>query len=499
MPATNDEVVGIYLHEVPKGGLRGGGVGPTLRIEEGRLIYHRRAGYKRTRFGPVTLVHWCDRTQTFVINGNMFTDNSANQQRDLVRSIIQPDSRPPNRRFGQRVLRARNGRGPRFTAFAEGLGKYVLVPFQALEAAGIDLDTIKPIDVEQDHWQEIRHRLPHPPAEPTKNDLPVHPATTTFERTKEKVRFRRQGRWEKQVLPERNSQAARVYGYSWRSFLPYDYRRTSGGWIERWNWVWNPQWEVWAADYDGIWEWRPAQTNGRPWFWTENVHHLGGCLFSARSTEDGQRHKYVSAFDRHENPPLYFLAQLPDRSGATTLAGAIEALKPPLVKKAEQEGRRVFRQGDIFAIQTDLTEKQVYAQARTRVRRSVVDQQWGSIREMAGIAQPADGEVIEWTDCPCGCGHRRKYGFGPRARRALSIYRTGHTATEVVVLKDGATMIRDHMHHDPWLETPGRMADHRPQKLPEGWFLCVRNTVPRRKARPQPVEQQEQAQEREAA
>lgn len=455
---TNDDVLGIYMSEVPTGGLRGGGVGPTLRVAGGGLLYHRRGGYKRTDFGPVTLVHY-SATRCFVINGDAIPDPSATRWQETVRSLIQP---PRENQWGntgaRRGFRHRGGRWE--PNFDDDL-PYVLVPFQALTAAGVDLDTVRPIEVQQDTWGNVRHDVPAPP----------------------KV--------DASSRPNREQGGTRVYERRNRDhvFVTTASRNT----IEN-TWNLSNLWQVRAANIDGIVENRRLERDRNGWFWTERVHHLGGCLFSAVA-DDGRRHKFVSSFDSHEAPPMYFLAQLPDRSGAKTMVEAIEALKPPLVKKAEADGKRVFRQGDVFAIETGLTDEQVYGQAKTRVRREIAlstvhpDLINRVIRGQREWPTPEDGEVSETIDCPCGCGHKRKSGSGDGARRALSIYRTGHTATEVVVGKGGATYIRGTMFHDPEVEEPGRRPEHRPMPLDEHgtWFLAVRNTVPRRRRQQDPV------------
>ena len=101
------------------------------------------------------------------------------------------------------------------------------------------------------------------------------------------------------------------------------------------------------------------------------------------------------------------------------------------------------------------------------------------------LEKPADGEVREKHNCP-HCGEFTWMGFGPRARRALMIHNTGHTADEVVVKRGGVTYIKGSMYHDPSLETDGRQPDHVARALEEGkWYLAVRNTVPRIRNRQQ--------------
>lgn len=71
-----------------------------------------------------------------------------------------------------------------------------------------------------------------------------------------------------------------------------------------------------------------------------------------------------------------------------------------------------------------------------------------------------------------------------QVRRALAIYGTAHTASEVIRTRAGAVYVRGTVRHIPGLE-PGRggTADHRPLELGPGWWLAVRNTVPRQGSR----------------
>jgi hypothetical protein len=193
---------------------------------------------------------------------------------------------------------------------------------------------------------------------------------------------------------------------------------------------------------------------------------------------------------------MYFLAQLPDQAKTmvSSYSEALHALAPPLVHQARENGIPVYRQGDVFAIETDLTDEQVYANCRTRVRRDIVlarTDQGLLFRVFSGNAElpePAEGEVAERVPCELCHQHRRRIGNGPKAQRALSIYRTGHTATEVVVADNGTTYVRGTMHHDPFIEERGRTREHQDVMLhqPEQkakWCVALRNTVPRRKIR----------------
>lgn len=77
----------------------------------------------------------------------------------------------------------------------------------------------------------------------------------------------------------------------------------------------------------------------------------------------GTDHYFVSSWDENESQH-YFLCETPFSHDG--YADAIEKLKPDAVRQAEREGRRIVRQGDIFAIQTDYTYHPKRAQALKR-------------------------------------------------------------------------------------------------------------------------------------
>lgn len=138
-----------------------------------------------------------------------------------------------------------------------------------------------------------------------------------------------------------------------------------------------------------------------------------------------RRSKYLSAFDHNEAREVYFLCELP-RTSASTVDEAFEALKPKEVVSAEAAGLTPQRQGDIFAIPTAYTTKELKSR----------------------------GEVV-----------KRPHVLG-----------TNHTATEVVITSEG-TYARGILRHEPggW-----RDADHARIKLGDGktWHRLVKNTVP---------------------
>lgn len=138
---------------------------------------------------------------------------------------------------------------------------------------------------------------------------------------------------------------------------------------------------------------------------------------------------FLSSFDYQESIALYFLCELPYGAKPNTVDEAVEALKPPEVVAALARGLNVVRQGDLFAIPTKLTKRQ--------------------IRRLRG-----------------------RQDFTKRLR----VLGTNHSVTEGIVLKGGAVLGRGIMRHEPegW-----RPPDHAQQKLGDAWHLLVRNTVPR--------------------
>jgi len=124
-----------------------------------------------------------------------------------------------------------------------------------------------------------------------------------------------------------------------------------------------------------------------------------------------RRRRFVSSFDRNERfPGLYFLATCPGSSRARTVESALEDLAPAAVHAAILRGRDVVRQGDIFAIATDLADETVYALARRRARLT----QW--IRD----ARPRPGEV--GYRAPLTAENKRRFRSW-RRRRFWSVYR----------------------------------------------------------------------------
>lgn len=164
---------------------------------------------------------------------------------------------------------------------------------------------------------------------------------------------------------------------------------------------------------------------------------------------------FLSGFDANETRPSYFFCELPRGAKPATVAEAYEALKPESVRLAEQEGREVSRQGDIFAIpmpSLDLRTLKKRGGVHIRTPRLIV---------------PSTGE--KWSES-LDSGNERPVWSGPRP----NLLGTNHEATEIVKV-GGQTYARGTLWHRP----QGRLPDHRRVTLQKGvWHLIVKNTVP---------------------
>jgi hypothetical protein len=135
---------------------------------------------------------------------------------------------------------------------------------------------------------------------------------------------------------------------------------------------------------------------------------------------------FLSAFDAQERTRHYFLAQLPAKARPVSVKDAFEALRPALVTDADKTGVQVTRQGDIFAVPSPLTTRE--------------------LRKAADGATPVKAGPL----------------LGQR-----------HTATEMIHLTTaGLTYARGILTH-----TGG---EHRRQAMGDRktWHLIVKNTVP---------------------
>ena len=170
----------------------------------------------------------------------------------------------------------------------------------------------------------------------------------------------------------------------------------------------------------------PADRWGGPVFGAIPIPSCDECSGQRRySVRRTRKAKFLSGFDQNESRPSYFFCELPKMS-ETTITAAYEALKPTTVRLAEQMGREVKRQGDIYAVPVlNLTKRDL----------------------------TKSGATFE---------------------KGAHILGTNHKVTEVARLRDGRILARGTITHAPQWRRP----DHARVTIGKAWHLIVKNTVP---------------------
>lgn len=303
---------------------------------------------------------------------------------------------------------------------------HVVIPFSAMRAAGIDLDTVVPVD--------------------------TRGATSGVRRARGNV------------LP-RWMERERVHLNGWQSIDDYDLPIYGPPISER-RYSWNLGYAPMTREKRHA-KWREYVKENRivtlddgRLEWDQPFHQLGECIFKAKVSVRGGEPRdamFISAWD-NQDTQTYFLSELPHP--VASLTEAYEALKPGTVKLAEIEGREVIRQGDIFAVATEFTTHQVKA--------------------MFPVEYGCGHVGMRPQDCGCWTlpNMPKHNGIRPitdRILRMQSLLDTNHVATEQVRLPNGAVLARGILHHKPAFRDP----DHRRQVMGrKRWFLIVKNTVP---------------------
>jgi hypothetical protein len=198
---------------------------------------------------------------------------------------------------------------------------------------------------------------------------------------------------------------------------------------------------------------------------------------------------FLSGFDENERRPLYFLCELPKVDvPPTTVREAYRDLKPETVKLAEAMGKDVKRQGDIYAIPTELTTRQLRSMGATfgrknhRIRWTDADPVDVYGPRVAN-RYPTDLErETHPMDYIAGIGHViHGHQYIPRVATDLDadsetarLLGTNHVGTYVARLPNGTTLARGTMTHDPGFRGP----DHSRVTLGDAWHVILKNTVP---------------------
>lgn len=213
---------------------------------------------------------------------------------------------------------------------------YAIVPYTALAAAGIELDSIRPLEVQPDRtdrWTEDigeawtlddpRARCEDDSSHESEYPFPSYLGGLPGRVTR-KWRLPGSSVHAVELLRGYSNEAGEYVNYSPGEHVDY---YTAGG--------------------------SHVQVIGGRFHAERSRHFLGAFLFTAKVAGSKRRRKFLSAFDDAERVPLYFLCELP-RGNARTYDQAIDALAPRIVHAALAQGREVTRQGDVFAIPTTL-------------------------------------------------------------------------------------------------------------------------------------------------
>ena len=313
-----------------------------------------------------------------------------------------------------------------------GLQGVMVIPHMALDAAGIDKASVRRIVVTRDGGENVVVKVEGPPEKAWKEVIEPVAEVARKKAVATKSEKYWSTAWVAYDVGKRKYQVRHVHSYGSDQITH----------------------QMWRQPQDGVWGWgNISHTKQNGWHTTEWRHRLGGSVFTGVDAQ-GQRQHFISGFDMQENPPLYFLAQLPQPTKVVaTYEQALDLLAPPIVHKARYDGKEVFRHGDVFFIETDLTKYKLH-------------------KRKARITT--------------GNGRGR---HSDRPRRGRNIYQTGHIATEVALMPNGVTLASGTVEHYPAFTEPGRRPEHQALQLTPGkWFLCIRNTVPRAQDSPTPLD-----------
>ncbi len=233
--------------------------------------------------------------------------------------------------------------------YAAELAETVVIPFSALDGAGIDLDSIRPIHVRPDEtWQETvrveswddvptwRRSVWDRDAHASRPLAPDDDGAYTWQETRHR-------------LGDALFSAVREETYT-RPARPFEVSRDGASRDGASN---PPRVRLEVSPRESYCGAREDSGSG-----PHEVGPSGACIHCGRPIETRvtvrRRAVYLSSFDYQERAPLYFLAELPRGAGARTVDSALDALAPRAVHAARARGIDVVRQGDVFFIRTRL-------------------------------------------------------------------------------------------------------------------------------------------------
>lgn len=365
----------------------------------------------------------------------------------------------------------------------------VVIPFAALDAAGIDRATLELVDDEPERHETIPHALESPTRWPWHVDGI-------------KYTWRDETRWRKTTEDEREAMKA-----AGKPYPPWNIEESTGrqlvsletsGQLPKWGVTADVPEDVAVAALMALagCDVREIDTAPIVYRWNTYRHWLGESLIRARVryvSKNGNRRNrwayFLSGFDENERRPLYFLCELPKVDTApTTVREAYRDLMPETVKLAVAMGKDVKRQGDIYAIPTELTTRQLRSMGATFGRKNHRIR-WADgdpvdvYGPLVASRYPTDQErETHPMDYIAGIGHViHGHQYIPQAMTDLDagtetarLLGTNHVGTYVARLPNGTTLARGTLTHEPEF----RAADHGRVKLGDAWHVILKNTVP---------------------
>jgi hypothetical protein len=350
---------------------------------------------------------------------------------------------------------------------------FVTIPWSALDSSGLDTATVHTVHRTSDTWETKVHDFNEPPAGAAwRYDQPRYymgaehwlPGSkgVLIHKTGE---FIESQDWSQAEAPGKPTMPNGWYSepLEVRTRMNEEYTRETQRWQLTWErytgvqketgrkrlylnrYAYAPELELYEHE-DGTVHYR----------YTTQRHWLGESLIRAQvpyRAKNGTRRRrwayFLSGFDSNEARPSYFFTELPPGVKPTTVAEAYDTLKPKVVALAEEMGREVQRQGDIYWVpMPDLTLRDL-------------KQQGGVHRHRGGT------HLVEVKNS------RREF-VAPR-RDDVHVLSTNHTATDVVTVGP-LTYARGILRHEPDFRRP----DHARIKLGDRktWGLVLKNMTP---------------------
>lgn len=283
----------------------------------------------------------------------------------------------------------------------------IIVPNSALESAGVDYKTIKPVDVQAERYEHTLH---------TSMNAPADMVTDVYQHVPEHSYA---SKW---YACDESAGCERCAGKSYASYHDTPRVTVTPAHDALWHMSYG---DIWGIEDDGSVVGYVNTEGGRQavkrdgvtgeYRWHTSRHWLGDSVFTAvrRDTrrhvpidnlEPDRRVYFISSFDRQESRPLYFLSQLPH--AVDTVDAAVEALAPESVKTARDMGRHVVRQGDMFAIPMNITKRQLRAMGATFASKSTPDvyRHRAVYEQHDSVAFSLRWLIAEAKESSCVCG-----------------------------------------------------------------------------------------------